>query len=204
MHEAQADSAEPGRTAGPELLADYYAILAIKHGFTDWQLLVCFLRSSKRAMACGDHAALMDIRRGFEVLRYEDTRIAYFRMHRVFLRHEGLRFPDAKKYAMLHDIRTKEALALQGTSPVVGKGMDHGSLLFSVISGIMMMDLARLFTWGGSGVALLVALPIIIAVNGLTWPTAGICALISAWACLALKARASDYVTYPPKFFFRI
>lgn len=197
MQEAEADNPQPGHTALPETLADYYTILGIKNGFTDWQLLVRFLRSSKRAMAAGDDDTLMHIRRGFEVLRYEDTRIAYYRMHRVFLRHEALRFPDGKKYGMLHDIRAKEDLAMKGTSPVVGRGMDYGSLLFSVVAGIVAMDLARLFTWGGSGVAILVALPIIIAVNGVTWPTAGISALIVAWACLALKARASDYVTYP-------
>ena len=203
MMDVGSDSAQPGRADSLTSMADYYAILSIKPGFSDLKLLGRFLRSCKLAMATGDQTSLIEIRRGFEVLRYEDTRIVYFRMHRVLVRNEPLRFPEAKKREMLQEIRAKEAIALHGTSPVIAPTMDFGTLLFNVVAGIVLMDLARLIPWGGSGVLLLVALPIIIASNGFTWVTMGIGALFVGLAFLALKARASDYVTYPGAVPFR-
>ena len=199
MQDVRSDSGQLGRTGAPSTLADYYGLLGIKPGYSDMHLLVCFLRSCKLAMAASDEATLMEIRRGFEVLRYEDTRIAYYRMHRVLVRHEPLRFPEAKRHEMLQEIRAKEALAINGTSPTIKPTLDYSTLLFNVVAGIVLLDLARIYPFGSSGVRLLVGLAIIVAVNGFTWLTAGISAFFIAIAYVALKARASDYVTYPQK-----
>lgn len=192
----QADAETYGRTDRSSDLSDYYDLLGIKPGYSDLHLLLRFLKSSKLAMDGDDPEKVMAIRKGFEVLRYEDTRIAYFRMYRVLVRKESLRFPEVKKREMLKDIRSKEAIALNGSKPVIRTSMDFSDLLFDVITGILLFDLSRIFA-RGSGLVLLLALPIIIAVNGVTWLTFLVGILLLIWALLVLKMRASDYVTYP-------
>ena len=196
-------STERTNDSDPLGLVDYYSILGIKPGFSDVHLLHRFLKGCRQAMAIGNQEALMSIRRGFEVLRYEDTRIVYFRMHRVLVRHEPLRFPEAKKREMMQEIRTKEALALDGTSPVIKPRMGYGMLQLDVLMDIVLMDLSRVLGYGVSGTVFLIAMPIIIAVNGATSLTLGISAMFAAFAFIALKARASDYVTYPDMHPFR-
>ncbi len=203
MQDVRSDSGQLERKGSPSTLADYYGILGIKPGSSDLHLLVRFLRSCKLVMAGGDEATLMEIRRGFEVLRYEDTRIAYFRMHRVLVRHEPLRFPEAKKREMMQQIRAKEALASDGTSPVVKPRMGYGALQLDVLLDVVLMELSRVFGYGVSGTLLVIAVPIIIVVNGATWLTLGISAMLAAIAFIVIKARASDYVTYPDMHPFR-
>jgi hypothetical protein len=197
MQAVPTDSKQPRGTDAPSILTDYYGILRIKPGYSDIHLLMRFIRSCKLAMAAGDKATLTDIRRGFEVLRYEDTRIAYFRMHRVLVLHEPLRYPEAKKNEMLRDIRAKEELALLGSHPVVTHETGYGSLLFDVITSIVLLDLARIFPFGSSALLLLLGMLIAILVAGITWPMVGIGICFVTWAYWVLRARASDYVTYP-------
>lgn len=199
MQDVRPDSGQLERTDAPSTLADYYGILGIKPGYSDIHLLVRFLRSCKLAMSAGDQASLKEIRRGFEVLRYEDTRIAYYRMHRLLVKREPLRFPEVKRHEMLRDIRAKEAIALSVTDPVITPALDYRTLLFDVVARVALLDLARIFTWGSSGLLLLMALPFIIASGGFTWSTAGIGIFFIALAYFALKARTSDYVTYPKR-----
>lgn len=183
--------------ANPWHLADYYAILGVTSGFTEIQLLRHFLRRCKQGITAGDQEAIMAIRRGFEVLRYEDTRIAYYRMHRLLVRKEPLRFPEGKKREMLHEIRLKEALALSGSKPVIMPGKGYDSLLDDVWFGIARKDVARMYPFGASGLALLLGLPFLVAVNGLTWVSLTICAAIAPIAILHLRERVKDYVTDP-------
>jgi hypothetical protein len=184
-----------GMSAGP--LADYYELLAIGPGFSDLSLLRQFLVSSKRAIASGDHAALIEIRKGFEVLRYEDVRVHYYRLHRVLVRHEFLHFPEAKRREMLQAIRAKEALAINGSHPVVKPTTDYYGLLSEVVWGIVLLDLAHMLSFGAPGVVLLLGAIIIIAANGITGSIVAISIFFLALAFVILRTRARDYVTYP-------
>ena len=190
------DAKSFGRTERSTDLTDYYGLLGIKPGYSDLHLLFRFLKSSKLAIAAGDLEKVIDVRRGFEVLRYEDTRIAYFRMHRVLVRKEQLRFPEVKKQEMLQEIRSKEAIAINGSKPVIDPSMDYSSLLFLVVADVLLLDLSRMFA-RGSGVIILLVLPVIIVVNGISWLTFFISVLLISWAVLVIRVRASDYVTYP-------
>lgn len=179
------------------ILANYYSVLGVDPGFSDINLLRQFLRRCKQVIPTGDHEALLSIRKGFEVLRYEDTRITYYRMHRLLVRHEPMRFPEAKQREMMHEIRGKEALALNGTRPVIKPGKTYASLLDDVLFNVARRDLSHLFSIGVSGLALLIAMPLLVAANGLTWVSLGICALVLPFAFLYLRERVKDYVTDP-------
>jgi hypothetical protein len=189
--------ADPVTSKDPYGLVDYYALLGVRPGFSDLALLRSFLRKCRSAMATGDMEGLQLIRRGFEVLRYEDTRIKYFRMHRVLVKREALRFPEVKKREMMDDIREKEALAENGTSPVLKPGMNYSMLLSIVLIRIAWLDLSRIIPWCLSGLVLCTGIMILVAVNGLTWFTLGASAFVLIIAFYALRLRASDYVTYP-------
>lgn len=179
-------------------LVDYYALLGVRPGFSDLTLLRSFLRKCRSAMATGDLEGLQLIRRGFEVLRYEDTRIAYFRMHRVLVKREALRFPEVKKREMMDDIHEKETLAEKHlTVPVLKPGMSYATLLDDVLWQIALLDLYRVFYWGASGLVLCLGCVILIAVNGLAWWTLALSGFLLMVALFALKLRASDYVTCP-------
>ncbi|HMN04122.1 MAG TPA: hypothetical protein PKD45_00180 [Flavobacteriales bacterium] len=197
--EHHAEVARTGNVNGSDslILANYYAVLGVDPGFSDIHLLRQFLRRCKQVIPTGDHEALLSIRKGFEVLRYEDTRIAYYRMHRLLVRHEPLRFPKAKQWEMMQEIRNKEALAVNGTRPVVKPGKSYDSVLDDVLFCVARRDLSNLFPLGVSGLALLIAMPIVIAANGITWVSLGICALILPFAFLYLRERVKDYVTDP-------
>lgn len=181
----------------PGHLTDYYGLLQIEPGFSDLRLLKRFLQGCKKAMASGDHDALASLRRGFEVLRYEDTRIAYFRMHRVLVRREPLRFPEVKKQEMLKDIRAKEALAAGGTAPVMKPGMTYDQLLSNMMTDVALRDLSQVFGFGASGIVLVLASAILIGVNGMSWLTFGFCPLLWIFAMLVIRSRLRDYVNYP-------
>lgn len=185
----------PKHSTAPGHLTDYYGLLQIEPGFSDLRLLKRFLQGCKKAMASGDHNALASLlRRGFEVLRYEDTRVSYFRMHRVLVRREPLRFPEVKKNEMLQDIRAKEELAAGGTGPVMKPGMTYDQLLSNVMTDVALRDLSHVFYWGASGLVLLLGSAIIIAVNGMSWLTFGTCPLLWGFAMLAIRSRLRDYV----------
>ena len=175
-------------------LTDYYCLLQIEPGFSDLRLLKRFLQGCRKAMASGDDVLLVNLRRGFEVLRYEDTRVAYFRMHRVLVRRDPLRFPEVKKQEMLKDIRAKEELAAGGTAPVMKPGMTYDQLLSNVMTDVAVRDLSHVFYTGASGLVLLLGSAIIIAVNGMSWLTFGICPLLWVFAMLAIRSRLRDYV----------
>ncbi len=188
--------AEPIIDGAGKHLDDYYQLLNVRPGFSDLQLLRRFLRGCRQAMNAGDHAILMSVRRGFEVLRYEDTRISYYRMHRLLVQKEPLRFPIMKQREMLQDIRSKEALASGRTNPVIDVGTTYFELEMKVISQIMFLDLSRIWR-GASGLIFLIgSLMIIVANKAAPWSIA-VALLMSAWGLFALKLRASDYVTYP-------
>jgi hypothetical protein len=148
-------------------------------------------------MAEDDHEALANLRRGFEVLRYEDTRVSYFRMHRVLVRREPLRFPEVKKQEMLEDIRAKEELVAGGTDPVMKPGLRYDQLLFNVMTDVALRNLSRIFGFGASGLVLVFGSVIIMAVNGMSWLDVGICAPLCAFALIVLRSRLRDYVNYP-------
>ena len=189
--------AHPMKSTAPHGLEDYYALLGVRPGFSDLTLLRSFLRKCRFAVTTGDMEVLQLVRRGFEVLRYEDTRIAYYRMYRVLVKDEALRFPEVKKREMMDDIRAKEALAENGTSPVLKPEMNYSALLGDVLFQIAWLDLSRVIYWGSSGLVLGLGAVILIAVHGLTWLTLVLAGALLLVALLALKFRASDYVTYP-------
>lgn len=196
-HPAEKVLTESGAEVEPWYLSDYYAILGVDSGFSHIHLLRQFLRRCKQTMPTGDQEEVMAIRKGFEVLRYEDTRIAYYRMHRVLVRREPLRFPEAKKREMLHDIRTKEASAMSGTKPVIKPGMTYARLLDDVQFGIIWLDLAHVIPFGASGVFLLLAIPFLIAISGVIWLIVGVSVMLAAVAIFHLRERIKDYVTDP-------
>ena len=176
---------------------DYYQLLDVRPGSSDLQLLRHFLRHCRKAMAERDEATLLKIRQGFEVLRYEDTRISYFRMHRLLIRKEPMRFPIPKQREMLQDIRSKMALANGQTSPVIEPGSTYFKLELKVLTGIMLLDLSNLLYFGASGTLLLVALPILVIANEASWLSIIIASPMALWGLFVLKRCASDYVTYP-------
>lgn len=178
-------------------LQDYYLLLDVRPGSSDLQLLRHFLRNCRKAMANNDEATLLKIRQGFEVLRYEDTRISYFRIHRLLIRKEPMRFPIQKQREMLQDIRSKIALADGQTSPVITPGSTYFKLELKVLTGIMLLDLSNLLSFGASGTLLLVALPILVIANEASWLSIIIASSMAIWGMFVLKRCASDYVTYP-------
>jgi len=191
-----ADRPSKGPLSGSEL-EDYYQLFDLRPGYTDLQLLRRFLRLCQQAVDERDEALLSRIRQGFEVLRYEDTRISYYRMHRLLIRKDPLHFPIQKQHEMLQDIRSKEFMSAGQTSPVIAPGSSYFMIELKVLTGIVLLDLERLFSLGASGVTILIALPILIMSQDGSWSSIGISALLGAWGLYVLKLRASDYVTYP-------
>jgi hypothetical protein len=185
-----------GPAEGAIHLDDYYQLLNVRPGFTELQLLRRFLTTCRKAMDTNDMAEVMRIRKGFEVLRYEDTRISYFRMYQLLVRKEPLRFPINKQREMLQEIQTKQALATS-TSPVVEEGTSYFQLELKVIAGILLEDLARIFVVGMSGIVLLIGILILITANNASLLSLGISIPMGVLAIYMLTVRATDYVTYP-------
>lgn len=131
---------------------DYYKILGLKYKFTAFELLNRYFKSTKLSFETNNKEEFKKVRMGFEVLRDYKATEEYNRIYRKYILLETLNFPMTREHQMMDVIQARENLGTQIAEQVYLRQETFSMHKFKFILRFILLDLIRIFDFGGSGV----------------------------------------------------
>jgi len=147
---------------------DYYQILQLKHRFSSLNLLHNYFKMIKLSLEANDHEEIIKARMGFEVLRHEDSKISYDRIHRKYILNQELNFPKVRESEMTNLVKSKEQLGMQEANKIIHNKDSFIMFLIHYFIGFILTDI--LYSLFGVGGILYIIIGLLILISSIHGP----------------------------------
>lgn len=127
-------------------------LIQIRYEHSAFQLFRGYLKGVRKALSVGDVEQFMLYRKGYEVLRNEESFEAYHRIYRKYILNQKLNYPPAKEKQLIAQYQEKEQKAEEFVRAYNNSLPSFGSHLTWLLTKFAAFDLVQIIGFGGSGI----------------------------------------------------